>query len=629
MSTPVLLHRISFLGVGIVAVALAVPAGSFSAEAPAGKRPNVILVLTDDQGYPDLACHGNPTIKTPNLDKLYAESVRLTDFHVCPCCSLTRAALMTGRYPTRTGVWHTVLGRSILHHGEVTVAEVFAAAGYRTAMFGKWHLGDNYPSRPQDCGFQEALYHGGGGVGNTQDYWANDYFDDTYFRNGKPERFTGYCTDVWFDEASKFIEANRRRPFFCYIATNAPHLPFVVPRQYSEPYSRQGLSPPLANFYGMITNIDDNIARLRQRLRQLGIERNTILVFATDNGTVIGHTCFKAGMRGNKGSQYDGGHRVPCFFYWPDGGLTGGRDVNRLTAHVDLLPTLIELCGLERAGGPPLDGTSLVPLLKGNTDDWPDRTLFVDNQRVFTPVKWRRTAVMTDHWRLVDGRELYDIKQDPGQERDVAAEHPQVVEGLRDRYDRWWKNIAESFARYCEITLGSGRDNPTVLTSHDLHGAAVWNHDQVLAGKRCDGFWAVNVARDGIYEISLRRWPKEADAPITGPIAIPPGLRKLTYLSRGLDYALRAEQGRVLPATYARLKIGAFDRSKIIPQAPLDTERASADYELDGQGRVTAVRFRAPLATGSTRLQAWFVDGMDNGATHGAYYVYVKRLPGQ
>jgi arylsulfatase A-like enzyme len=205
-----------------------------------GKPPNVVLVVTDDQGYGDLGCHGNPILRTPNLDALYRQSVRLTDFHVGPTCAPTRASLMTGRYCNRTGVWHTIMGRSLLRRDEVTMADVFAAGGYRTGIFGKWHLGDNYPFRPQDRGFHEVLVHGGGGVGQTPDTWGNDYFDDTYLHNGTPEKFSGYCTDVWFDGAMRFIEANRDRPFFAYLATNAPHSPYNVSERYSRPLQGQG-----------------------------------------------------------------------------------------------------------------------------------------------------------------------------------------------------------------------------------------------------------------------------------------------------------------------------------------------------------------------------------------------------
>ena len=217
----------------------------------AGPRPNVILVMTDDQGYGDLSCHGNPDFRTPNLDKLYGESVRFTDFHVDPTCAPTRAALITGRYSLSTGVWHTIAGRSFLHPEEVTIAQVLKKAGYATGMFGKWHLGDNYPCRPHDRGFDDAVYHGGGGIGQTPDLWGNDYFDDRYFHNGQPKQYQGYCTDVFFEEAMRFIEKQRDDPFFCYLLPNAPHGPYYVDKKYSNPFVEKVFSPNRANFYGM------------------------------------------------------------------------------------------------------------------------------------------------------------------------------------------------------------------------------------------------------------------------------------------------------------------------------------------------------------------------------------------
>jgi len=219
-------------------------------------RPNVILVMTDDQGYGDIGAHGHPFLKTPNLDKLHAESVRLTDFHVDPTCSPTRAALMTGRYSTRTGVWHTIMGRSLMNPDEVTMAEVFRDNGYETGMIGKWHLGDNYPLRPQDQGFEEAFYHLGGGVGQGPDYFGNDYFDDVYVRNGVEEQTEGYVTDVWFDDALDFISRKKDKPFFLYLSTNAPHGPFLVAEKYSQPYIYAGAGEGSSRFFGMIANID-------------------------------------------------------------------------------------------------------------------------------------------------------------------------------------------------------------------------------------------------------------------------------------------------------------------------------------------------------------------------------------
>lgn len=490
------------------------------------RRPNVILVMTDDQGYGDLGAHGNAMIRTPHMDRLHEVSVRLTDFHVDPTCSPTRSALMTGRYSTRTGVWHTIAGRSLLDPNEETLGELFRENGYRTGMFGKWHLGDNYPLRPQDQGFEHAVWHHGGGIGQGPDYWGNDYFDDTYEVNGRWQEFEGYCTDVWFEEARKFIEAEDERPFFAYIATNAPHDPYNVDEAYSKPYEELGVAARMSRFYGMITNIDENLGELRGRLVELGIARDTLLIFMTDNGTSGGHQVrkgeeaswpgFRAGMRAAKGSEYDGGHRVPCFFYWPGGGIGevhGARSLDALAAHIDLFPTLSELCGLERRGARPLDGVSLAAALRGRSSAPTERTLFVHSQRVARPLMWRKSAVMTEGWRLVNGTELFDLERDPGQEVDVAAEHPDTVAELRGQYERWWQSLEPVFDQRVRIGLG-GAENPTRLMSHDWHpdgNGLPWHQGHVLKGAVAMGVWAVEVERAGEYEIHLFRWPEHLD----------------------------------------------------------------------------------------------------------------------
>ncbi|MCH5374744.1 MAG: arylsulfatase, partial [Planctomycetes bacterium] len=446
------------------------------------------------------------------MDRLYEQSVRLTNFHVDPTCSPTRSALMSGRYSTRTGVWHTIMGRSLMDTNEVTVAEVLKAAGYRTGMFGKWHLGDNYPCRPQDQGFQVTLYNGGGGVTQTPDYFGNDYFDDTYFRNGIPEKCDGYCTDVWFREALQFIEENREEPFFAYIPTNAAHGPYLVSEEYSRPYREKGVPATMAAFYGMITNIDENMGRLIRKLDEWQLTDNTILIFMTDNGTAAGVAGgrvagdawrgFNAGMQGQKGSEFEGGHRVPCFIRWPAGGIGGGRDVPQLTAHIDLLPTLAELCGAERPAGVHLDGDSLVPLLKGEASQWPERTLFVHSQRIEYVEKWRKCAVMTERWRLVNGQQLFDLPEDAAQAHDVADQHPAVVQELRAAYEGWWQSLSPVFDKFVAIGLGAEQENPSHLTCHDWHtenGPVPWNQGAIRQGPWVNGWWVVDVMRAGRY----------------------------------------------------------------------------------------------------------------------------------
>lgn len=566
-----------------------------AAAALAVERPNVVLLITDDQGYGDLACHGNSMIRTPNLDKLHAQSTRLTDFHVDPTCSPTRSALMSGRYSTRTGVWHTIAGRSMMRTEETTLAEVLSAAGYKTGIFGKWHLGDNYPLRPQDQGFSEVFIHGGGGVGQTPDYWGNDYFDDTYFHNGKPTQVRGYCTDVWFDRALRFVEANRQQPFFVYLPTNAPHGPYFVADEYKRPYLEQGVPESMAAFYGMITNIDENVGRLMQRLDELKLADNTILIFMTDNGTAAGvprsgggrqrkaaasessWPGFAAGMRGSKGSEYDGGHRVPFFLRWP-GHVPAGRDVDVLAAHIDVLPTLVELTGVRHGSDNALDGTSLAALITGDKAQpaaWPERTLLVHSQRLEVPEKWRKCAVMTERWRLVNGVELYDIQADPAQQHNVADEHSDIVAQLRGEYERWWTSLSEGFDETVPIVLGADAANPTLLTCHDWHtlqAMVPYSHAAVARDPLDNGWWSVEVERAGRYEITLRQRPE--------------------HMAHPLD------------ATKARLRIG-----------PLDTEQAVPPG-------ASSVSFEVELPAGQAQLQTWLET---ENQSRGAYYVQVER----
>ncbi|MEI6892412.1 MAG: arylsulfatase [Pontiella sp.] len=498
----------------------------------AASRPNVILVMTDDQGYGDLGCHGNPILQTPELDKLHAESIRFTDFHVSPFCTPTRAALMTGNHPGYTGAYRTSSGRTMMHPDEKTVAHLFSDAGYATGMVGKWHLGDNAPHRPQDRGFQDVVWHRCGGIGQASDYWGNDYFDDTYERNGVFEEFKGYCTDVWFREGLRFIEENQDKPFFLYLALNAPHGPYRVPAEWAKPYQgNQEVSNP--NFYGMIANIDWNMGILRERLNELGLSENTILIFMTDNGTASGgkfkgldsepYIGYNAGMRGKKSSVYDGGHRVPFFIYWPKGGLTGGRDIDTLAAHIDVLPTLADLCNIPISADYDPDGISLKPLLKGSDQIWKRKHHVLQYHggaygKALPPGPLAYSVVLTERWRLVnsEGQALYDIKADPAQRNDVSAQHPEVVERLRALYDPFWERVSPRMTPV-RIDLGNPAEPITVLCSQDWHmktGNPPWNFNAIKKLPKVTGPWMVNVKRNGRYRITLRQWPIEANKPV-------------------------------------------------------------------------------------------------------------------
>jgi len=529
------------------------------------KRPNIVLVITDDQGYGDLGHTGNPVIKTPHIDRLAAESSQLTDYHVAPTCSPTRAALLTGHWTDRTGVWHTINGRSMLRENEVTLGQLLKDAGYATGMFGKWHLGDNYPYRPEDRGFTEVYRHGGGGIGQTPDLWDNAYFDGRYFHNGRVVGAKGFCTDVFFGEAQRFIRncAATKQPFLAYISPNAPHGPLHAPQKYLDMYPTQ--PPAIAAFFGMISNIDDNVGAMRALLHELGIERDTLFIFTTDNGTASGAKVFNAGMRGEKGSEYEGGHRVPFIAHWPAAGWNQ-KHINETLCHaVDIVPTLLEVTGAKIPDALRFDGLSIRALLDpaGNTDAWPrNRMLVTDSQRVRDPIKWKQTAVMSAQWRLVNGRELYDLKADPGQQRNVIADYPAQAETMRAFYDSWWQELEPTFSQTTEIHLGHPAHPVVSLTGHDWIGdeQPPWNQQHIrqaegfVAGRKSvrRGHWAVKVLTAGTYQVSLRRWPLEANQPITAALSAESNVP-------GASKAFRANEGKAVPVVTAVLRLDGRD----------------------------------------------------------------------
>ncbi len=428
------------------------------ASPPAADRPNIVLVMTDDQGYGDLACHGNPAILTPNLDRLHAESVRFTDFQVSPTCSPTRASIMAGRHEFRSGVTHTINERERLSLKAVILPQVLKSAGYSTGIFGKWHLGDEADHQPDRRGFDEVFIHGAGGIGQTYpgscgDAPGNRYFDPAILHNRKFVKTKGYCSDVFFAQATRWIEERKgKAPFFAYITPNAPHAPLDCPEEYVRKYEGKGLAPNVMAFFGMITNIDDNVGRLLARLKEWGIERDTLFIFMTDNGGTAGVRVHNAGMTGQKGTPYRGGVRVPSFWRWP-GTLKGGRDVIPLAAHIDILPTLAELAGakIPDDAARKLEGRSLVPLLKDPGAPWADRILFTHVGRWergrAAESKYAQVSARNSRFHLVNAArqgekwELFDLASDPGEKINVIDRHPEAARTLKTAIDRWWEEL--------------------------------------------------------------------------------------------------------------------------------------------------------------------------------------------
>ena len=467
--------------------------------------------MTDDQGWAQVGSHGNESIATPHLDRLASQSVEFTRFYVSPVCAPTRASLMTGRYNYRTGVVDTYVGRAMMHSDESTLAEMLSQAGYRTGIFGKWHLGDNYPMRSIDQGFEQSLVHKGGGIGQPSDPLGNSYFDPVLQLNGQPRKYEGYCTDIFFDAALEFIQENRTESFFTYIPTNAPHSPYDVPDSYIQPYLEQGLSDKDARIYGMITNIDDNVGRLMKKLDELQLDRNTILIFMTDNGPTTEH--FTAGLRGRKTTVFEGGIRVPFFFHWP--GRMEPSQIGDIAAHIDLVPTLLEAAGVEVAADASLDGISLLSRMESREASLPERTLYIQSHRGNVPQLYRNFAAIGSRYKLLQplsfsdkmppGAEvqLFDLETDPGESKDLFAELPEIVERMRQQYEIWFQEVSETRGYSPpSIAIGTAHENPVILTRQDwqMVGKDGWGDSDL-------GYWKVNVANAGAYQIRFRFGP--------------------------------------------------------------------------------------------------------------------------
>lgn len=467
-STPVK-SILTFLAVWALVPGSLFPAGTAPAPAP---KPNILLILTDDQGYGDFSIHGNPHLQTPHIDQLGRSGVRFDRFYVNSFCAPTRAALLTGRWPLRTGTHGVTHNKEAMRLSEVTLAEALRGAGYRSACIGKWHNGEQYPFTPLGQGFDEFLGFTNGHI--------NNYVNSVLLRSAKPEPTKGFITDVLTDEAMRFIHANPAKPFFCYLAYNAPHSPFQVPDKYFAKFKAKGFEDHVAAFYGMCENLDDNVGRLLAQLDSEHLAENTIVLFLTDNGGTAGVKIYNAGMRGGKTSVHEGGTRVPLFVHWP-AAKWPPHVAAPIVSHIDLFPTLLDLCGVAAPGGPKVDGVSLRPLLENpEPRSWPERVLFTHN-----PIDETNKfpgAVRTQRYRLVreikgpgggskakarDGSaipwQLYDMTADPGEERDLASSQPGLVKELSAKYDAWFADIASAGLQRFPLPVGYPEHNPVEL----------------------------------------------------------------------------------------------------------------------------------------------------------------------
>ena len=567
-------------------------------------KPNVIIILADDQGYGDIGAHGHPFLKTPNMDKLHAESVRFTDFHVAPMCSPTRGQLMTGVDAMKNGSTAVCQGRSMVREEIPMLSNYFADAGYATGLFGKWHLGDSYPYRPQDRGFQEVVSFRAWGLPSLASNWKNNevnpqnkgnsYDNPVLEHNGVDTPYTGFCSDIWFNEAMNYMAECKKigKPFFIYLPDNLAHSPDLVPEQYSKPYAEMGTVKGIdgkdvkvpAKYYGQIAKIDENLGRLNEFLEKTGLKDNTILVYSSDNGarSVEATEIYDAGMSGHKTELIEGGHRVPCFIRWPKSDIKPCRDVSELTTVQDIAPTLLDLCGIKPTNLYPMDGVTLSPLLRG--EPWQHENRNIAIQYTADGGPWKSAAVMSGKWRLIGGKNLFNIADDPTQKKNVAQENPEVFNRLNNFYNDWHKQASVEFQKPRYIHLGNTQAPEVILYANDWQGGYCDNAPNLINGK-AKGAWDIAIDTTGTYQVELSRWPFESGK----------------MLVEG-DASHSTSSKGALPVAKAQLIIG--DTNQTIDTAPDDK----------------IARFTLPLQTGKTTLTANLLD-KEGKTICGAMYV--------
>lgn len=583
------------------------------------RRPNVIVVLTDDQGYGDLACHGNPILQTPHLDKLYRESVRFANFHVAPMCTPTRGQLITGLDALRNRATGVDDGHHLLRRGLRTMADVFSAGGYATGLFGKWHLGDTWPYRPQDRGFQEVMTFRGWGLAGISELF-NDYTDGHYIHNGVEHAFPGYATDFWFAEATKWMKARiaSNEPFFCYLPLNAAHRPAWIDAAAISPYEGKGLDDQTAGFFAQISNIDENLGRLDAFLRNTGIRDNTILVFLSDNGSAHSYKFFNAGMRGGKARLYEGGHRVPCFLRWPRGGIEGGRDIEEPTEVQDLLPTLATLAGLTELLPAQLDGIDLTPALRQGKP-LKERMLVVQFGYNSSPLRAGKACVIWNRWRLVNSEELFRLDDDPGQNKNLINEYPEVAARMRAFYEQWLAGVGGLPLNREPNIIAPSHQDPVRLSGSEMAGAGTAT-DVILHPKAMsDGDWAIDIAESGRYRVRLSRWPLDSDLPLDAPL---PG-----YVHTGGYRPWPRDWHMVLQAIPSELADGL----RRLPPAGLSVPIRKAKLEIGYSVWSSATpsgtlfaEFEVELAAGPQKMRAWF-EGANGEPLCQAFYLEFMR----
>ena len=529
------------------------------------ESPNILFILSDNQSYYEMSCHGHATVQTPNIDRLASQSLDFQNFHAPPFCSPSRSVIMTGRYAMKTGVYDTRGGRSILHMKEKTIADILKENGYKAGIFGKWHLGSASPYLPSDRGFDEIFIHGGGGVGQLEDHYGNTLFNTVFTHNSKIHKGKGYCTDVIFNQAMKWVQKVQKGPFFCFISTPVTHAPHYGPKKLVQQLKQKGVQGNI-ELFAQIQNLDTNIGRLLKKLDTMGLNKNTIVIFASDQGMND-----RGAPHGENrlGFAYDPAHHVPFMLRAP--GCKSGVS-RELTGMIDFFPTILELCNIPTPEY--TDGLSLKPLLTDETDFPSKRTLVIQCPRGRDRNKWLNSSVKQGPWRLVNGKELYNVSSDPRQKTDLAALKLDIVQRLQIEYEKFWESIPTQDATLARHIIGDSQFPEITLNGMDWYlGSKPWSQSQ-FSKRKGNGKWAISVKESGNYLFECRFFPKEAD--------------------------------KSMSRTKAKLQIGNLIKEKSIRRSD-----KSATFEIH-------------LKAGDYDLKSWLTS---DKADTGALFVYVKKAP--
>jgi arylsulfatase A-like enzyme len=566
--------------------------------------PNILLILVDDMGYGDVRISGNPYIETPFLDELANQSVRFQRFYVSPVCAPTRASLLTGRYHQRTGVRSVTNGYETMAPDEITLAEILQDNGYRTALFGKWHLGEYYPSLPNAQGFDEFL---GFRTGH-----AADYYDALLEYNGHSQATEGYITNVLTNEAIRFMEKTAGEPFFCYLSYNAPHTPLQIDSSWFVRYLDKGLDERAARVYGMVENIDSNISRITTFLEESGRSGNTIVIFLSDNGPINGWRVpqeamrYNAGLRDQKFTIYEGGIRTQCYWRWP--GQWPAREITQtFGAHIDVLPTLLEILDLPLPEGRTIDGQSLVPLLTNTSSGWTRRTFFQN----FALATLREPApfpggiaIHPQGWKMVNGDALYYLPDDPGERENRAAQHPALLDSLQQAYLSWWETVHRQRGfQPRPLPVGYDQENPAYLQPHHgkaegqlqfmgwkgLLGDQIRSHPTGVDGDWITNWqhpgdqitWEVEIVEGGTYRIGIQA--QQEGGATAYPILLKAGEQEVhtqtTVTSSSDDWTYISLTDLELPAGLISLRLELTDAAadNVLKVAALVVEKIEGD----------------------------------------------------